>query len=83
MLNHKILLTLMEKVNSMQGNKELIPWNMDSDDSEVDWSSWVDDELPEDVGLLEDPDYLLPEEVGENSSVTSFCTKRYNLRKRC
>ncbi|KAI3468499.1 hypothetical protein Pfo_025162 [Paulownia fortunei] len=80
-LNHKMLLTLMEKVNSMQGNKELLPWDMDID-SEVNWSSWVDTELPEDVDLLEDPDYLLAEEVGENSSVTSSNTKRYNLRRR-
>lgn len=82
LLNHKMLLTLMEKVNSMQGNKELLSWDMDSD-SEVNWSSWVDTELTEDVGLLEDPDYLLPEEVGENSSVTGSNTKRYNLRRRC
>ncbi|KAK6158577.1 hypothetical protein DH2020_005891 [Rehmannia glutinosa] len=80
-LNHKMLLTLMEKVNSMQGNRELLSWDMDNE-SEVNWSSWVDTELPEDVDLLEDPDYLLPEEVGEDSSVTSSDTKRYDLRRR-
>ncbi|KAK6137211.1 hypothetical protein DH2020_029048 [Rehmannia glutinosa] len=80
-LNHKMLLTLMEKVNSMQGNKELLSWDMDNE-SEVNWSSWVDTELPEDVDLLEDPDYLLPQEVGEDSSVTSSNTKRYDLRRR-
>ncbi|KAL0330052.1 UNVERIFIED_CONTAM: protein GAMETE EXPRESSED 1 [Sesamum radiatum] len=82
MLNHKMLLAIMEKVNSMQRTKELLSWDTDTD-SEINWSSWVDTELPEDVGLLEDPDYLLPEEVGENSSVTSSSTKRYNLRRRC
>ncbi|KAK4435601.1 protein GAMETE EXPRESSED 1 [Sesamum alatum] len=82
MLNHRMLLAIMEKVNSMQRNKELLSWDTDID-SEINWSSWVDTELPDDVGLLEDPDYLLPEEVGENSSVTSSSTKRYNLRKRC
>ncbi|KAL2236797.1 protein GAMETE EXPRESSED 1 isoform X1 [Sesamum indicum] len=81
MLNHKMLLAIMEKVNSMQRTKELLSWDTDID-SEINWSSWVDTELPEDVGLLEDPDYLLPEEVGENSSVTSSSTKRYNLRRR-
>ncbi|KAL7122482.1 hypothetical protein ACP275_01G048400 [Erythranthe tilingii] len=82
-LNHHMLLTLMEKINSMQGNKnkELISWEMDNE-SDVDWSSWVDTELPEDVDLLEDPDYLLPEEVGDNSSITSSYAKRYNLRRR-
>lgn len=80
MLNHKMLLALMEKINSIERNKELSSWDMDSDD--VNWTSLVDTELPEDVGLLEDPDYLLPEEVGENSLVTSSSTKRYNLRRR-
>ncbi|KAG8365285.1 hypothetical protein BUALT_Bualt18G0088600 [Buddleja alternifolia] len=80
-LNHKMLLTLMDKINSMQGNKGVSSWDEDSD-SEVNWLSWVDTELPEDVAMLEDPDYLLPEEVGENSSVTSSSTKRYNLRRR-
>ncbi|KAG8365283.1 hypothetical protein BUALT_Bualt18G0088400 [Buddleja alternifolia] len=80
-LNHKMLLTLMDKINSMQGNKGVSSWDEDSD-SEVNWLSWVDTELPEDVAMLEDPDYLLPEEVGENSSVSSSSTKRYNLRRR-
>ncbi|KAL6549763.1 hypothetical protein OROMI_020251 [Orobanche minor] len=81
-LNHKMLLTLMEKVNSIQGNKELLSWDIDVD-SEVNWSSWVDTELPEEVGLLEDPDYLLPEDGKDDSSVSSSSTKRYNLRRRC
>ncbi|XP_051151603.1 protein GAMETE EXPRESSED 1 [Andrographis paniculata] len=82
MLNHKMLLTLMDKVSSIQGNKGLISWDMETDDSDVNWSQWVDTELPEEVNLLEDPDYLLPEEFNDNSSATSSCTKRYNLRRR-
>ncbi|XP_057799025.1 LOW QUALITY PROTEIN: protein GAMETE EXPRESSED 1-like [Salvia miltiorrhiza] len=80
-LNHEMLVTLMEKVNSMQRSKEMVAWETDVE-SEVNWRSWVDTELTEDVQLLEDPDYVLPEEVEENSSVSTSHTKRYNLRRR-
>ncbi|KAG6387840.1 hypothetical protein SASPL_153034 [Salvia splendens] len=80
-LNHEILLTLMEKVNSMQRSKEMLTWDEDVE-SEVNWCSWVDTELTEDVQLLEDPDYVLPEEIEVDSSFTTPRTKRYNLRRR-
>lgn len=51
-------------------------------DDDVDWSTWVDADLSEDLDILEDPDYVLFEEVGENSIATSSNTKRYNLRNR-
>lgn len=80
MLNHQMLLTLIEKVNGMQKNKQLL-WEMDSDDD--DWSLWVDSESPEDVDKLEHPDYMLPEEVvGENTSAITSTTRTYNLRNR-
>ncbi|XP_073284947.1 protein GAMETE EXPRESSED 1-like isoform X2 [Primulina huaijiensis] len=81
LLNHKMLLMLMEKVNAMQRNKEMLSFEMDID-SEVNWSSWVDTDLPEDVDMLEDPDYVYPEEIGDSSSLTSSSTRRYNLRQR-
>lgn len=80
-LNHKMLLMLMEKVNGMQGNKEMLSFEMDID-SEVNWSSWVDTDLPEDVAMLEDPDYVYPEEIGNSSSMTCSSTRRYDLRQR-
>ncbi|CAA0831894.1 Protein GAMETE EXPRESSED 1 [Striga hermonthica] len=46
-LNHQMLLTLMEKVNIMQSGKGLLSWDDMDADSEVNWSSWVDTELPE------------------------------------
>ncbi|KAB2052931.1 hypothetical protein ES319_A12G153100v1 [Gossypium barbadense] len=73
-LNHQMLLTLMEKVDTMQ-RKEALSWEMD--DSDVDWRSWVDVELPEDVGQLEDPDFVIEEGIGESSD-----TRTYNLRQR-
>lgn len=84
MLNHEMLVTLMEKVSSMQRGKEALGWETEDGDvdSEVNWGKWIDAELTEDVQLLEDPDYLLPEEVEESSSVTTSHTKRYNLRRR-
>ncbi|KAM7507853.1 hypothetical protein LguiA_018306 [Lonicera macranthoides] len=79
-LNHHMLLQLIEKVNGIQRNKEL-SWD-DEGDSEADWSTWVEAELPEDVDKLEDPDYTIPEEVvGENwVSTTTSIARTYNLR---
>lgn len=64
-------------MNGMERNKEL------QDESDVDWSTWIDADLPDDVGMLDDPDYILAEQVGENSvESTSVFNNRYNLRKR-
>ncbi|KAI3756781.1 hypothetical protein L1987_56604 [Smallanthus sonchifolius] len=71
-LNHQMLQSLIEKVNCMQGNKQFL---CEDDDSDVDWSSWVDSDLPEDE--LDDFDYMLPEEV-RGSSVSI----EYNLCRR-
>ncbi|CAK9322236.1 unnamed protein product [Citrullus colocynthis] len=74
-LNHHMLLMLMERINEVQTQNKL---SRDSD-SEVNWSSWIDNELSEDV---EDSDFVLPEEVGENSITTASTSRRYNLRHR-
>nr|GMD01942.1 protein GAMETE EXPRESSED 1 [Ipomoea batatas] len=70
MLNHQMLLTLMEKVNGMQKHKKESSWEeMGSDDSDgevEDWGSWIENELAEEVDKVQDPDYLLPEEAAEN-----------------
>ncbi|XP_028964430.2 protein GAMETE EXPRESSED 1 [Malus domestica] len=76
-LNHQLLHTLIEKVNGMQRNQKL-SWEADSD---LNWSSWVDTNLPEDVDSSEDPDYLVPEEVGGNF-ITASTLKEYDLRQR-
>ncbi|GMY24776.1 protein GAMETE EXPRESSED 1-like [Fagus crenata] len=75
-LNHHMLLTLIEKINGMERHKEL-SWDSDSD---VNWSTWIDTDLPEDVNNFEEPDYKLPEEVGENSIMATSITRNYNLR---
>lgn len=77
-LNYQMLLTLVEKFNVLQKQKELSE-DIDSDD---EWSAWIDTDLPEDVDKLEDPDFVIPEEVEENSIVSSTTTTRYNLRNR-
>ncbi|XAR73587.1 hypothetical protein NMG60_11007601 [Bertholletia excelsa] len=43
---------------------------------DVEWSTWIDSELPEDLDNLEDPDYILPEEIGENSIMTTSTTTK-------
>ncbi|KAI6691427.1 hypothetical protein NL676_028255 [Syzygium grande] len=77
-LNHRMLLALVEKVNSLQRENKL----SEDLDSDVNWLSWMDTELPEEADINEDPDFLPPEEVGENSIMTNICTRRYNLRRR-
>lgn len=88
-LNYHMLQTLMEKVNGIQnGNKEMLGWESDGEDSDVDWSSWVDKDLPEEVNCLEDPNYSVPqveeEYMAENSSTSSslVARRRYHLRPR-
>lgn len=70
-----MLLMLMERINGMQTQNKIC-WESDS---EVNWSSWIDTELSEDA---DDPDFVLPEEVGENSITSALTTRRYNLRHR-
>ncbi|KAH1201510.1 Protein GAMETE EXPRESSED 1 [Glycine max] len=73
-LNHQMLLTLINKVNSMQKEKEL-PWDLYTDYE--GWSEWIDADLPDDVNCLDDPDHI--QEVAENPITV---TKNYNLRNR-
>ncbi|WMV53736.1 hypothetical protein MTR67_047121 [Solanum verrucosum] len=81
-LNHKMLQTLMEKVNGIQKHKEYLLWEMENDDSDdsVDWSSWIEEELLEDVDKLKDPDFVYPVEIAENLVGSKSITRRYNLR---
>jgi hypothetical protein len=78
-MNYQMLLTLVN--NNIQNRKES-SWEYDSDDNDMDWSQWIDSDLSDDVNCLEDPDFIIPEEVAENSITTSSATKNYNLRSR-
>ncbi|XP_042518390.1 protein GAMETE EXPRESSED 1-like [Macadamia integrifolia] len=83
-LNHHMLLSLSEKIIAMERNKPLsLGMEIDTDtESDVNLCSWIVEELPEDVDNCMDPDYMLPEEVGENSLSTTTIARRYNLRPR-
>jgi len=74
-----MLLTLVNKINSMERLKEST-WDFDTTDY-VDWSQLIDTDLPDDVNCLDDPDFVIPEEIAENS-ITTSTTKNYNLRSR-
>ncbi|XP_065866208.1 protein GAMETE EXPRESSED 1-like [Euphorbia lathyris] len=76
-LNHKMIETLMEKVNEMERRE--IGWETES---EMNWGSWVEKELADEVDKLKDPDYIFREEVGENSTTTRTIKTKYNLRSR-
>ncbi|RHN53139.1 hypothetical protein MtrunA17_Chr6g0488221 [Medicago truncatula] len=78
-LNHQMLLTLLNKINNMEKLKDS-NWDFDTTDY-VDWSQLIGTDLPDDVNCLDDPDFVIPEEVAENS-ITISTTKNYNLRSR-
>ncbi|KEH38206.1 gamete-like protein [Medicago truncatula] len=78
-LNHQMLLTLINKINNMEKLKDS-NWDFDTTDY-VDWSQLIGTDLPDDVNCLDDPDFVIPEEVAENS-ITNSTTKNYNLRSR-
>lgn len=77
MLNHKLLTALIDKVNRM-GNNRNSSWRTDDmyEDDDIIWSKWIDDDLPEDVGTAEDPDYFIEEDTISSNA------RRYNLRRR-
>ncbi|TYK13844.1 protein GAMETE EXPRESSED 1-like [Cucumis melo var. makuwa] len=74
-LNHHMLLMLVEKINGMQTSNKLT-WDSESD---MSWASWIDTELSKDI---EDSEYDLPEEIGENSISTTSTSRKYNIRHR-
>uniref|UniRef100_A0A1J3CLG0 Protein GAMETE EXPRESSED 1 n=1 Tax=Noccaea caerulescens TaxID=107243 RepID=A0A1J3CLG0_NOCCA len=83
MLNHEILLGLVDKVNNMHSKRE-ISWEEDTE-SELDWNSWIDTDLTDDEDNLADPDYKIPPQIKikDNPGFTSSMAKRlYNLRPR-
>ncbi|XP_020582881.1 protein GAMETE EXPRESSED 1 [Phalaenopsis equestris] len=87
-LNHQLLQLLLQKVQIMEQNSGRKYLYLDCDEGETSWSgySWIDEELQEDVeeDMEADPNYALPEEVGENSIMTTSSAGRkyYNLRPR-
>ncbi|KAL8160993.1 hypothetical protein V2J09_012482 [Rumex salicifolius] len=76
-MNHEMLVKLMDKVNGIVRKEDELCYGED-DDSDVDWSSWVDEDLPEHVDYVEDPDFAMP----ENLILTIPEKTRYNLRRR-
>ncbi|KAK9678289.1 hypothetical protein RND81_11G201300 [Saponaria officinalis] len=73
-LNHKMLASLIDKVNQIQKPKIYYSSDDESVDSEVDWISWMDTSLPEDLSLNEDPDYLLPPQEDGHSEKSIVTT---------
>ena len=78
-LNHDILLRLVDTVNSMQSKRDR-SWDEDSE-SEVDWNTWIDTDIIDDGDSLRDPDYKIPEQIMDSSVLTSS-SRLYNLRAR-
>ncbi|XP_028768735.1 protein GAMETE EXPRESSED 1-like [Neltuma alba] len=81
-LNFHLLRDLVDRVTIMEQQKKKLAWVMDEEEEEdLEWSRWIDTDLPEEVNCIEDPDFIFPEEeVGENSITVS--SRKYNLRSR-
>lgn len=60
-----------------------LPLDMETDDDDDSLSnySWIDDELPEDVDINEDPSYY-PEDMTKNFITAIVTPKSYDLRPR-
>lgn len=67
----------MEKVNTFEKHKYLVEEDTGSD---ITLSAWIDTELSEDGER--DPDYIVREEIAENSVCTTSSGRKYNLRPR-
>ncbi|KAI3864146.1 hypothetical protein MKW98_031738 [Papaver atlanticum] len=80
-LNHRMLETLIEKVNTMERKTDM-PLEIDESYDDVDFSTWIDEDLSEEETFSKDPDFLLPEEVAENSVTKSSYSRKYDLRPR-
>lgn len=78
---------LSEKVNGIgKAGGEDFSSDDGDDDGKVDWLSWVESELPEDVSISQDPNFLPPPQEtedghSENSTITTS-GRIYDLRHR-
>jgi len=77
----------MEKVNGIgKGVREDLSSDNEDVDSEIEWLSWVESELSEDVSTSEDPNYLLPPRETQDglpqNSIIITSARNFNLRYR-
>ena len=56
---------------------DLLSWS-DEEDSDLSGYSWIDEELPEEVNVGEDPDYVIKESYG----CAAYGGRKYELRPR-
>ncbi|KAI9118541.1 hypothetical protein K1719_010873 [Acacia pycnantha] len=81
-LSYHLIQDLIHRINIME-QREKLAWvmNEEEEDDDLDWSRFIESDLPEEVDLIEDPDCEFPlEDVGENSITVS--SRKYNLRSR-
>ncbi|XP_031497943.1 protein GAMETE EXPRESSED 1 [Nymphaea colorata] len=79
-LNHRMLLTVIEKLNAIEGAYEDDMTSLCTGDDTA-LVSLMKREILEEEDIHQDPDYHLPEEKGENS-VTDSVSRTYNFRPR-
>ncbi|KAI3978585.1 hypothetical protein MKX01_015760 [Papaver californicum] len=74
-LDQQMIMNLLEKLSTIEERKKGL--EMESTDDEDDYDDYIDF-LTDD----EDPDFMLPERVAENSITTSSFSRKYDLRPR-
>ncbi|XP_011625339.1 protein GAMETE EXPRESSED 1 [Amborella trichopoda] len=79
-LNHQMLLTVVEKLNAMEAYTEKKKLSIGTN-NDTKFLSWINKELQEDESLDDDPDYI-PILHDEEESVSTITLKTYNLRPR-
>ncbi|XP_026434315.1 protein GAMETE EXPRESSED 1-like [Papaver somniferum] len=78
-LDHQMIMSLIEKLGAIEERTKQMGLEMEStddeDDDDIDFLTWIDEDLPEDNCM--DPDFMLPERLAENSITTSSFSRKY------
>lgn len=86
MLNYKMLQELNTKIELMKQKNGVLSVESDAESDMDLYHAWIDKDLPEEVSLWDDPDYLLPLEFTDEKSIVpssqSPAPKTYHLRSR-
>lgn len=84
MLNYNMLQELNTKIELMKQKNGVLGMEGDVESDMELYHAWIDKDLPEEVSIWDDPDYLLPLQFTDDKSIvpSSPTPKTYRLRSR-